>query len=116
MKGFVLKYLLINQAVSRRLVIVKSRIPSQASSCEICDGQSGNETVFSPSVSVSPVCIVPPVLLLGISYIYCRSYIILATDCIIKQHSYRKNICILYTGTVGCNVNLCVPQLMGLVK
>ena len=65
---FVLKYLLnaalklnllINQEVSRRPVIVESRIQSQASSCGICDGQSGNETSFSPSASVSSVCIIP---------------------------------------------------------
>jgi hypothetical protein len=106
----------INQTVSHRPVNVKSWIPSRAISCGICDGQSGNEIGFSPSISVSPLCTIPPVLLLNISFIYCRSYIILATDCIIKQHSYRRKICILHIGNVGCNVNLCATQLMGFVK
>jgi hypothetical protein len=95
--------------------MVKSRIQSQASSYGICDGQSDNETGISPSASVSPVCIITPVLLIGISFIYCRSYIILATDCIIKQHSYMRKICILYTSNVGVKY-LCVTQLLEVVK
>jgi hypothetical protein len=35
---------------------------SQTSPCEICGGQSGTATSISPSTSVSPVSIIPPML------------------------------------------------------
>jgi hypothetical protein len=42
------------QAVSRRPLSVEARVRSQVNPCGICGGQSGTETGFSPSTSVSP--------------------------------------------------------------
>ena len=42
------------QAVSRRPFTAEARIRSRVSPCEICGGQSGNGTGFSPSTSVFP--------------------------------------------------------------
>jgi hypothetical protein len=42
------------QAVSRRPLTAEARVRSLASPCEICGGQSGNWTGFSPSTSVLP--------------------------------------------------------------
>ena len=50
------------QAVSRRPLAVEVHVRSQDSPCETCGGQSGTLTVFSPSTSVSPVSIIPPLL------------------------------------------------------
>ena len=47
--------------VSRRPLTVEGRFRSQASSCEICGGQSGNGTDFSQSTSGCPLNIIPPV-------------------------------------------------------
>jgi hypothetical protein len=44
----------IAQAVSRRFFIAESRVRPLVNPCGICDGQSGNETDFSPSSSVFP--------------------------------------------------------------
>jgi len=50
------------QAVSRRPLTAVAPVRSQASPCEIGGGQSDTVTGFSPSSSVSPVSIVPPML------------------------------------------------------
>jgi hypothetical protein len=50
------------QAVRRRLFTAEARVRSQVSHCEICDGQSGTGTGLSPSTSISPVSINPPML------------------------------------------------------
>ena len=42
------------QAVRRRPLTSEARVRSQVSPCEMCAGQSGTETGFSPSTSVSP--------------------------------------------------------------
>jgi hypothetical protein len=42
------------QAVSRRPLTAEARVPSWVSPCEICGGQSGIGTGFSPSNSVFP--------------------------------------------------------------
>jgi len=45
------------QAVSRRPITTETQVGSQVSPCEICGGQSGGGTGFSPSTSGSPVTI-----------------------------------------------------------
>jgi hypothetical protein len=48
------------QAVSRRAPTVEARVRSRIIPYEICGGQSGTGTGFSPSSSVSAVDIIPP--------------------------------------------------------
>ena len=50
------------QAVSRRPLTAKAPFLSQVSPCGVCGEQSGTVTGFSPSTSVSPVSIIPPML------------------------------------------------------
>ena len=52
----------IRKLVSRRSLTAEARVQSKASLCEIFSGQSGPVTGFSPSTSVSPVSIIPPIL------------------------------------------------------
>jgi len=49
------------QTVSRRPLTAESRFRSLGIPCEICGGQNGTGTVFSPNTSVPPVSIIPPV-------------------------------------------------------
>jgi hypothetical protein len=42
------------QAVRRRPLTAKARVPSRVSPCGICVGQSGTGSGFSPSTSVFP--------------------------------------------------------------
>jgi len=44
----------VAQAVSRRPVTTEAPVRSHVSPCDICYGQSGTETGFSPSSSVLP--------------------------------------------------------------
>jgi len=44
------------------VVTAQARVRSQASPSEICGRQCGTEIGFSPSSSVSPVGIIPPML------------------------------------------------------
>jgi hypothetical protein len=71
------------QAVSRRPLIADARVRSQVTQCEICGGQSGIGTRFSPSTPVSPVSIIPPMLHTH-SAIYHRRYTIAATNSAVK--------------------------------
>jgi hypothetical protein len=50
------------QAVSRRPLTAEARFRSRVSPCEICFGQSGTGTGFSPSCRFSPVNFIPLVL------------------------------------------------------
>jgi hypothetical protein len=50
------------QLVSRRPLTVEEPFVTRASSCEIYNERSGNETGISPSTSVSPVSTIPPML------------------------------------------------------
>jgi hypothetical protein len=50
------------QAVSRRPLIAEARVRSRVSPCEICGGQIGTGTGFSPSCHFSPVNFIPLVL------------------------------------------------------
>jgi hypothetical protein len=52
------------QVVSRRLLTAEPRVRVWVNPCEICGGQSGTGTSFSPSSSVFPCqYIIPPVAL-----------------------------------------------------
>ena len=44
----------MTQAVSRRYLTAEARVRSQAGPCEICSGQSGIGTGFSPRTSAFP--------------------------------------------------------------
>jgi len=50
------------RAMALAVVTAQARVRTQAGPCEICGRQSGTETGFSPSTSVSPVGIIPPTL------------------------------------------------------
>jgi len=50
------------QAVSRRPVMSEARVRSQYSPYEICGRQSDTRRGCSPSISVPPVSIIPPIL------------------------------------------------------
>jgi len=50
------------RAMAPAVVIAQARVRSQASPSEICGRQSCTETGFSPSTSVSPVGVIPPML------------------------------------------------------
>jgi hypothetical protein len=50
------------QAVSRRPLTTEARVRSRVGPCEICGGQSGTGTGFSPSCRFSPVDFIPLVL------------------------------------------------------
>jgi hypothetical protein len=52
----------VAQAVSRRLLTAEAGVRIQGSPRGICVGQSGIVTGFTPSPSVSPVIIIPPLL------------------------------------------------------
>jgi hypothetical protein len=52
----------MSQVVSRRHLFAEFRVRSQKSSCGICGGHSGTRPDVSPSTSVSPVNIIPPML------------------------------------------------------
>jgi hypothetical protein len=52
----------IAQAVSHRPLTAEARARYQISLCKIYGGQSGNRTGFSPSTSVFPSSIIPPML------------------------------------------------------
>jgi hypothetical protein len=49
-------------AVSRRPLTAEARVRSRVSPCEICGGQSGTGTGFSPSCRFFPVNFIPLVL------------------------------------------------------
>jgi hypothetical protein len=53
------------QAVSRRPLNAEARDRSGVSPCEICGGQSGTGTGFSPSCRFSPVNFIPLIVKLG---------------------------------------------------
>jgi len=50
------------QPVSRQPITAEAGVWCQVSPFVICGGQSGTGTGFSPSISVSPVSIIPPML------------------------------------------------------
>jgi hypothetical protein len=50
------------QVVSRRSLTAEARVRTRVNSCEICGGQSGTGTGFSPSSSVFPVNVILPSL------------------------------------------------------
>ena len=52
----------VAQAVDRRPLTKKDRVQIQANRCVICHRPSGTGLYFSPSTSVSPVSIIPPML------------------------------------------------------
>jgi hypothetical protein len=52
----------VAQAVSRRPLTAEETVRSQVNACEICGGQRGTGTGFSPSTPVSSVSIIPPML------------------------------------------------------
>ena len=71
------------EAVSRRPVKSQVWVGNKATQFEV------RGTEVSPIVSVSPVSVIPR-MLHNHSFIYHIRYIILATDSVVKQHTYRK--------------------------
>jgi hypothetical protein len=55
------------QAVSRWPVTAETRVRVRVDPCGICGGQSGTRAGFSPSSSVFPVNIIPPLLHIHLS-------------------------------------------------
>jgi hypothetical protein len=60
------------QAVCRRPLTVEARVRNRISQRSIYGGQSSTGAGFSPSPSVSPVSIIPPVLHTHIIYYHLR--------------------------------------------
>jgi hypothetical protein len=58
----VLKGRAVAQAVSRRPLTAEARVRARVGLRGICGGQSGTGTGFSPSTSVFPCQLIPPVL------------------------------------------------------
>jgi hypothetical protein len=62
MVGRVFRGRAMAQAVSRRPLTAEARVRFRFSPCDICGGQSGTGTGFSPSCRFYPVNLIPLVL------------------------------------------------------
>jgi hypothetical protein len=61
--------LILPKAVSRRPLTTQAQVCARVSPCWICGGQNVTGTGFSPSSSLSPVNIIPPLLSIPIHHI-----------------------------------------------
>lgn len=83
----------IDKNVNGRLFTAGAWVRSQVNSCGICSGQIGTGAVYLQALRCSPFNINPPMLDTYLLIYYGR-YIIVATDSVVKYHTWKIKIII----------------------
>jgi hypothetical protein len=78
------------QAVSLRRLTTEALVHSRVSLYEICGGQNGIGTGFSPSTSGFPVSTIPPMLHIHLHLMYMSRY---EKDKRVYPGNLRKSVC-----------------------